>query len=255
MVFLHKRIDNLQQKDVEIILSALENSPELDYSAQTFICNVANVFPNDTISFLLNRISRKHISLEYDIFSYTDIPYGMTIKLEKNALDVFLTGITSWICNNINQPMMKYDARKLLKTICIDERTLLREATKAKDRYVEDKSITSRIIVEIFLSMLSIRYIANNYDIIEPILHSLMTDGDISKKEILDIFVVSYVPSSKSRTPGNPSEYDLQLMGVSEKALLVMPYDSILRQLFERVKKYAEQEIANDKKMDEEWGL
>ena len=250
-----KRIDNLQQKDVEIILSALENSPELDYSAQTFICNVANVFPNDTISFLLNRISRKHISLEYDIFSYTDIPYGMTIKLEKNALDVFLTGITSWICNNINQPMMKYDARKLLKTICIDERTLLREATKAKDRYVEDKSITSRIIVEIFLSMLSIRYIANNYDIIEPILHSLMTDGDISKKEILDIFVVSYVPSSKSRTPGNPSEYDLQLMGVSEKALLVMPYDSILRQLFERVKKYAEQEIANDKKMDEEWGL
>lgn len=248
-------IGKLRPKHVKTILSMLERAQELNYSAQQFIRNIANIFPDDTAAFLLNRVYDKHTMTERDLFSYTDIPYGMTIDLEKDALNIFLAKIISRIYDNIDQPMVEYNTRKILKIICLDEREILKEVIKTKDKFIENKDNTLCTVIEILLSSLDIRFIANNYDGIEPILRSLMIDGGVSKKKILEIFIASYVPSSKSRTPGSPSEYDLQLIDISEKALLIMPYDSILRQLFERVKAYAEQEISNDKIIDEEWGL
>lgn len=248
-------INNLQQNDVVDTLSNLETVRDLNYSTQAFVCEIANVFPTVVASFFAKRIFNKKDMVGEGVFNYVDIPYGLSLKLDAEAKKAFLTETLLWINKNIDQPMIKYEARKLLKLINLDGNTVLSEIERAKKVFIKKEDRASLMIIEILLSLLEINYLVANYNSIETILRSLRDDGGLEVENILNIFVPNYVPSSKSRTPGSPSDYDVNLLNISEEALKNIPYDFITRQLFERMAAYAKYEISNDEKTDKEWGF
>lgn len=250
-----KLLGNLDNATINNLLNPLETINELNYPILTLLEEIADSCPTIIANFLLKRSSNEeHQTFDFSktVF-YHGLPYNLSLTVSKGSLRKYINTIAVWL--DSGNKISTYNLRKIFKAMQLDGNTITELINEIIDHDPSLMEVGNAAIVTTLLGQYRMDYLLESYEQVESIIDSIEPKLDKETDSLLDFFNPCFIATSKSRTPGEPCEYDVKLDSLCSEALNSIPLHFHIRIIFLRAQAYAKQEIDKDQRMDEELGI
>jgi transcriptional regulator with XRE-family HTH domain len=244
--------DHLTVDDVEAFLEKLMAVPELDgHWIEEFLAQSSKAFPKQTMAFLMRRVERAAESEDWKYRPTNHGPYGhIPLRFrDSEPYSELLRTVAEWMRSGKSKPFLfGYRARELFESSFgpFDGETVT---------FLEEWIATSddgdlRLITDI-LGEADHTFVFTHRPFVERFLDKAkQISSDILKKAISSLFS-SAIGDLRSGTPGEPMPRDIEMKEESEKILQSLPRFSAAFELYDALRKHAEEGIADSRREKE----
>ncbi len=236
--------DHLTVGDVEAILDKLMAVPKLDgHWIEEFLAQSSKAFPRETMTFFMRRVERAADSEDWHYRPANHGPYGhIPLRFrDSEAYSELLRTVAEWMRSGKNKPaLFSYRARELFETsfgpFDVETVAFLEEWIATSD----DSDL--RLIADI-LGEANHRFVFTNYAFVERFLEKAKQISPKALKGAISSLFGSAIGGVRSGTPGEPMPRDIEMKEESEKILQSLPRFSAAYELYDALRKHAEQGI------------
>lgn len=236
--------DHLTVGDVEAILDKLMAVPKLDgHWIEEFLALSSKAFPRETMTFFMRRVERAAKDEDWQYRPVNHGPYGhIPLRFrDSEAYSELLRTVAEWMRSGKNKPaLFSYRARELFGSSFgpFDGETVA---------FLEEWIATSddsdlRLIADI-LGEANHRFVFTNHAFVERFLEKAKQIGPKALKGAISSLFGSAIGGVRSGTPGEPMPRDIEMKEECEKILQSLPRFSAAYELYDALRKHAEQGI------------
>jgi transcriptional regulator with XRE-family HTH domain/chromosome segregation and condensation protein ScpB len=246
-LFEHQAID-----DVQAILEKLMAVPELDgHWIEEFLAQASKAFPRETMAFFMRRVERAGESEDWKYRPSNHGPYGhVPLRFrESDAYSELLRTVAEWMRAGKNKPFLfGYRAKELFENVFgpFDGETV---------KFLEEWIATSddgdiRLIAGI-LNEAHHSFVFSHRPFVERYLEKAKQMSPDILKQVVSSLFSSAISGIRSGTPGEPMPRDISMKEESEKILHSLPRFSPAYELYDSLRKHAEEGLADSRRTKE----
>jgi len=248
----HQLFEHLTSDDLEVILEKLMPIPELDgHWIEEFLAQSSKAFPKKTMEFFMRRVERSAESEDWKYRPANHGPYGhVPLRFrESEAYSELLRTVAEWMRAGKNKPFLfSYRARELFETSFgpFNGETV---------QFLEEWIATSdegdlRLIADI-LGEAEHTFVFTHRSFVQRFLEKAKQVSPEALKGAISSLFGSAISGIRSGTPGEPMPRDLEMKKTSEETLQSLPRFSPAYELYDSVRKHAEQGLADSRRTKE----
>lgn len=245
-------LKRLSEDDVTVLFEKLMAIAELDgHWIEEFLAAVSFAFPEQTLAFFKRRVE---LAISQENWSYRPINHGpySNIQLRFRETAVFsslIIDVAQWLKVNRNaHPLFRYRTRELCEAVFgpYDDTVV---------RFLDDWVLVANEhdldIIGNMLAEAQPSFVFDYRGFVERVLERAKILGPEPLKDILGSLTGSAISGIRSGTPGEPMPQDVKMKERSEEALRTLPRFSPAFELYDELRRYAEQRIADSKRTKE----
>jgi len=244
----HQLFEHLAADDVVAILEKLMAVPQLDgHWIEEFLAQASKAFPRETMAFFMWRVERAADTEDWKYRPSNHGPYShVPLRFrDSEAYSELLRTVAEWMRAGKNKHFLfGYRARELFENVFgpFDGETV---------KFLEEWIATSddgdlRLIADI-LGEANHAFVFTNRPFVERYLEKAKQVGPEVLKRALSSLFGSAIGGIRSGTPGEPMPRDIAMKAESEKILQSLPRFSPAYELYDDLRKHAEQGIAGSR--------
>jgi hypothetical protein len=248
----HQLFEHLTADDAEAILEKLMAVPELEgHWIEEFLAQASKAFPKETMEFFMRRVERSAESEDWKYRPANHGPYGhVPLRFrESEAYSELLRTVAEWMRAGKNKPFLfSYRARELFETSFgpFNGETV---------QFLEEWIATSdggdlRLIADI-LGEADHTFVFTHRSFVERFLEKAKQVSQKSLKGAISSLFGSAIGGIRSGTPGEPMPRDLEMKKTSEEILQSLPRFSPAYELYDNLRKHAEEGLADSRRTKE----
>jgi hypothetical protein len=252
-VFTFRQLfEHLTVNDVNAILEKLMPIPELDgHWIEEFLAQSSKAYPNQTMDFFKRRVERSAESEDWKYRPANNGPYGhVSLRFrDSEAYPELLRTVAEWMRAGKDKPFLfGYRARELFETSFgpFNGETV---------QFLEDWIATSdegdlRLISDI-LGETDHTFVFTHRSFVERFLEKARQVSPQSLKGAISSLFGSAIGGIRTGTPGEPMPRDLEMKKTSEEILQSLPRFSPAYELYDALRKHAEEGITDSRRTKE----
>jgi transcriptional regulator with XRE-family HTH domain len=234
------RLKDLNSSKLDCIMKALVFTKEIDYNAEPFLNELAQITPERVVDLLLKRIDYC-ISIESRDASqhYSPIPYEARSSSLMIDSDVALHMLLEWMQNASDAWQVSYFGEKLLEYIKLPSLFIYKAIT---DLLYVGYNANERII-RVLVQALPKEFLWTNYENIQNILRIASKNSSDCFDRIKSSLFGIVLSGTKSGSVGQPFPSDIELRDKAKETLEKLSPTSAAYGLYSSLYNYALQEI------------
>jgi transcriptional regulator with XRE-family HTH domain len=248
----HQLFEHLTADDVKTILDKLMAVPELDgHWIEEFLAQASLAFPKETMTFFMRRVERAAETEDWKYRPSNHGPYGHVPLRFRNseAYSELLRTVAEWMRAGKNKPFLfSFRARELFE---ISFRPFDGETVKFLEEWIATSNESDLRLIADILGEAHSSFVFTHQLFVERYLEKAkQVSPEVLKGSISSLFG-SAIGGVQSGTPGEPMPRDIQMKNESEKILQSLPRFSAAYELYDALRKHAEEGIADSKRTKE----
>lgn len=245
----HQLFEHLTADDVKAILEKLMAVPELDgHWVEEFLAQASEAFPKETMAFFMRRVKRAAETEDWKYRPSNHGPYGHVPLRFRNsdAYSELLRTVAEWMRASKNKPFLfSYRAKELFET-CFGP--FDGETVKFLEEWIATSDDGDLRLIGDILGEADHNFVFTHRPFVERYLDKAKQVGPEVLKRAIGSLFASAVGGVRSGTPGEPMPRDVQMKEVSESILQSLPRFSPAYELYDYLRKHAEDGIADSRR-------
>jgi transcriptional regulator with XRE-family HTH domain len=246
----HQLFKYLTVEDVEAILEKLMAVPALDgHWVEEFLAQASQAFPKETMAFFMRRVERAGESGNWKYRPINNGPYGHVPLRFRNS-DVhaeLLRTVAEWMRAGKTGPFLfGYRARELFET-CFGP--FDGETVKFLEEWIATSDEQDLRLIAGILGEANHAFVLTHHPFVERYLEKARQVGPEVLKQATGALFGSAISGVRSGTPGEPMPRDVRMKEESEKILQLLPRFSPAYELYDGLRKHAEEGIADSRRV------
>jgi hypothetical protein len=248
----HQLLEHLRADDVEAILEKLMAVPELDgHWIEEFLAQASKAFPKETMAFFMRRVERAAETEDWKYRPSNHGPYGhVPLRFrDSEAYSELLRTVAEWMRAGKNKPFLfSYRARELFET-CFGP--FDGETAKFLEEWIATSDDGDLRLIANILGEADPSFVFTHRPFVERYLEKAkQVSPEVLKRANSSLFS-SAIGGIRSGTPGEPMPRDIEMREESEKILQSLPRFSPAYELYDNLRKHAEEGIADSRRTKE----
>jgi transcriptional regulator with XRE-family HTH domain len=239
--------ERLRDDDFDLFLEKLVDVPELDgHWTETFLANASKVYPSKTLEFFIQRVER---AVAENSWQYRPTNHGPYVHVPLTFKDTpeygaLLARTVSWMSNASYDEdrlgLFQYRARELFEAAFGEFDA---EVTQFISQWSEAADAAAFKTMANILHEAPHKFIFTHAPLVTDLLTKAQRAGGDAQEHLCSALYVSAIGGVRQGSPGQPFERDLEAKAGAEKVLESLSKFSPAYELYEQVRKSAQQEI------------
>jgi transcriptional regulator with XRE-family HTH domain len=244
--------EQLSSDDVELFLTKLMAVAELDgHWIEHFLAASSKAFPWQTANFFMRRVERGVEANDWHYRPCNHGPYGhvpLRFK-ESEVVAPLLRAVAEWMRAGKSQPyLFSHTARELFETMF---GPFSGETVKFLEEWIATSDEDDLRLIADILGEAEHEFVFAHRPFVERFLEKAKQVGANALKGAISSLYGSAIGGIRSGTPGEPMPRDLQMKKDSEEILRSLPRFSPAYELYDVLRKHAEDGIADSRRTRE----
>ncbi|WP_426435623.1 helix-turn-helix domain-containing protein [Bradyrhizobium genosp. P] len=248
----HQLFKSLTAEDASVLLEKLMAVAQLDgHWIEEFLAQASEAFPKETMAFFMHRVERAGESEDWHYRPINNGPYGhVPLRFRDSPIHgELLRAVAEWMRTGKNKPFLfGYRAKELFET-CFgpfdgETVTFLEEWIATSDEH------DLRLIADI-LGEADPSFVFTHRPFVERYLEKTKQVSLDAVKRAIGALFGSAISGIRIGTPGEPMQRDVSLKDESEKILQSLPRFSPAYELYNGLRKHAEDGLADSRRTKE----
>jgi transcriptional regulator with XRE-family HTH domain len=242
----HQLFEHLTADDVNAFLEKLMAIPELDgHWIEEFLAQASKAFPNETMAFFMRRVERAAQNEDWKYRPANHGPYGhVPLRFrDSDAYSDLLRTVAEWMRAGKEKPFLfDYRARELFETSFGPFNS---ETVQFLEEWIATSDESDVRLIADILGEADHTFVFTHRSFVERFLEKAKQVSPKSLKGATSSLFGSAIGGIRSGTPGEPMPRDLEMKRGSEEILQSLPRFSPAYELYDALRKHAEQGIAD----------
>ncbi|UWU66095.1 helix-turn-helix domain-containing protein [Bradyrhizobium sp. NC92] len=248
----HELFKHLSVEDATVILDKLMAVPQLDgHWVEEFLAQASQAFPRETMAFFMRRVERAGESEDWKYRPINNGPYGhVLLRFRESAIyGDLLREVAEWMRAGKSKPFLfGYRAKELFET-CFGP--FAGETVKFLEQWIATSDEQDLRLIAGILGEAHHSFVFANRAFVERYLEKAKQVGPKVLEHAIGALYRSAIGGVRSGTPGEPMPRDIYMKDESEKILQSLPRFSPAYDLYDTLRRHAEDGIADSQRTKE----